>query len=187
MADRDLTELSTTEFADGKTHGVKSYKFRDLITSLTPGMGRCDMQGNAVETVISGAGTYAKVLGTTSLSGFERSFDDDGGTSNRLRYIGAAARHMHIAISFDFVMVGTNKVSGFKVWVWDDSAGSGSYIDSSLIRRKVGTGTDVGAVAAHADCMMDTNDYIELHATNITDTGNLTVEDLNFFVMSMPT
>ena len=65
-------------FQDGQAaNAITANDVRDLIVSLRPSFGECSMQGNSTETVISGAGTYVKIAGTTALSGNELLFDNN--------------------------------------------------------------------------------------------------------------
>ena len=49
----------------------------------------------------------------------------------------------------------------------------------------IATGSDVGAIAAHADYMLTNGDYIEMFVTNETDTTAITIDNAYFFVMAM--
>jgi len=176
MADtvRTITNMLTNLFQDGQAAGsIVAQRVRDLVVSAAPAHGSCYFS-SAAATVIAVTGTYTKVLGTTTLNAGPNLVDMPA--DNRLRYTGAAAKHFSLDCSFSVTSPSSNQVMGVKFWHYDDSAGSGSYLDSSEIRRKIGTGTDVGAGSCHGDVLLDTNDYIELHLTNHTGTNNIQID-----------
>ncbi len=137
-----------------------------------------------VETVISSTGAYVKALGTTTGHLFR---DFDMPVNNRLRYTGRPAYHMHISCSISMITAGNQKKPSFKLFLWDDSAGSGALADGSQVNRFVATGADEGSTALHWDMMLNTNDYVELHVANLTDTTNVTVTNIYMFLMGMIT
>ena len=53
-------------------------------------------------------------------------------------------------------------------------------------KRKVGTGSDLGAGSVHADAMLNQNDYVELKVANTTSITNITLQNVYCFVMGMP-
>lgn len=182
MADtvRTLTDLLTNLFQDGQATGsIVAQRMRDLLVSVAPSHGSFYVS-SAAATVVAVAGTYTKVLGTTTLN--PNSDLVDMPANNRLRYTGAAAKHFGIDCSFSVTSPSSNQVMGVRIWHYDDSAGSGAYLDFSEIRRKIGTGTDIGAASCHADVEMETNDYVELHLTNYTGTNNI---QLDYMYMRM--
>ena len=54
------------------------------------------------------------------------------------------------------------------------------------VKRKVGTGADLGAASVHADAVLSENDYVELKVANTTSISNITLENAYCFVMGMP-
>ena len=131
----------------------------------------------AAPTTISIAGTYYKTAGTSTaraLNGFTHS-------DNRLTYIGEDDKHFHLAASLSFTCGGTNQTIGWKM------AKNGVVDDGTVVRRRVGTGTDIGSTALHADFTLSTNDYIEIWCTNETSTNSVTLDEFYVFGMGMPT
>lgn len=126
------------------------------------------MAGNATATTIAVAGTYYKVLGTTTantLDGFTH-------TNNRLTYAGTTTHYFKIIASpISMISAGTNIISSLKL------AKNGTVIGYP-VTRKINTGADVGACSLSFDVSLATNDYIELFVTNETNTSTVTVEDL---------
>lgn len=135
------------------------------------------------ETTISDT-NFTKALGTTTITN-QSSDIDDNSVSNRLRYTGALARHFHIVVQATVTIAsGTNKNVGVGLYYYDDSAASGSVLAHSEARTTIQT-TAEEQITSHADVMMDTNDYIELHVKNSTDTVNVTVELGYMFCVGM--
>lgn len=173
---RTLSELQTL-FADNTTGAISPQDLRDFLVSVSPPHGTMYRNVAAATTIVT-PGTYVKAAGTTTagaLNGFDMPAD------NRLRYTGAATKHFHLVVSASFTMAGSNDVIGLKM------AKNGVPMDESVQRRKVGTGTDIGSTAIHADAVLATNDYIELWVTNETDSVAVTVDELYVFVMGMLT
>lgn len=167
----DFNNASTGLFKDNTAGDISPQDLRDLVESLHLNFGTIYMS-TAVETVISSGDTWTKSLGTTtsvSLRGF------DMPANNRLRYTGTPSVHLHGIITLTSSTAAANKTLGYGAYFYDDSAASGSVITSTEIRRRH-TSTDIGAAAVAFDQVVDTNDYIELHIKNITDSTNATVD-----------
>ena len=56
---------------------------------------------------------------------------------------------------------------------------------SQPVKRKVGTGSDLGAASLHADATLSSGDYLELKCTNDTSASTITVQNLYLYVMGM--
>ena len=178
MADtaRTSADLLTNIFPDGQAAGaITAQDIRDFVVSVKPAHAACSMATPAA-TTITVAGTYYKAAGATTFDADTDSFDDDLGTSNRLKYIGAPDRHCEIIATISMTCGSSNQVLGFKLAV------NGVVVDDSVSRRKVGTSSDVGGItlAAHAD--LSTNDYIEVWCTNETSTATVTLDNMHFKV-----
>lgn len=161
--------------ADNVSGDISPQDIRDFLVSCAPPYGTMSRLV-AAPTTISTPGTYVKAAGTTQLD-TANLFDMPA--DNRLRYIGTAQRHFHVVVSVSFTVIGNNDVVGLKV------AKNGAVIDNSIQRRKVGTGTDIGSTAIHADVAMSQNDYLELFVTNETAAENIQVDELYFFAQGM--
>ena len=180
---RSKTDLLSNLFQDGQTAGISAQDLRDLLVSLTP-----DFAGmyftTPASTSIAVAGTFVKAAGTTQLTNASSSMDN-GGASNRLRYTGVSMRHFHIVLQASVVLVtGNNQDLGIQLYRYDTSAGTGSLLAHSEARNTV-PGSDIVQITSHADAMLDTNDYIELHVTNFTTTNSIRVDFGYVFCVSM--
>ena len=167
---RSEADLLTNLFPDGQAAGsITANDIRDLIVSLK--QSNCSVALNTpAATTIAVAGTYVKAAGTTDFSA--DTTDLTGPVDNRFKYVGTPGRHFEIAISLSMTCAASNQTLGFKI------AKNGVVIDESVVRRRQGTSTDVGAISliAHTDLVQ--NDYIEVWCTNETTTGSVTVENM---------
>ena len=142
---------------------------RVTVGTVSAAFGGTEISGNATETVISVATTFVKVLGTFTSAATPK---DMTVASNRLTYDGVPTRSFVLGAAMS--MTGGNNVL-----LQFQFAKNGTLIGVPL-SRWVSTGTDEGALALQAVTSMDTNDYIELWATNATSTANLVVTSCNF-------
>lgn len=184
MADvqRTLTQLLAI-FADGQGVGsITPQDARDLIVSSAQIPFGSIYTDTPIETIIGTQGVYVKGACTTQSNNL-RNFDMPA--NNRLRYIGLIPYHMHIACSLSMTSAGSNLNASFKLYLYDDSESSGAVIDGSQVNRHIATGSDEGSTALHWDVEMHTNDYLELHVANLTNTSNITLSNLYMFALGM--
>lgn len=146
--------------------------------NLSHSMGEIYWNDNATATSISTANTYTKVAGTSVLS-VNTNFDNDGGTSNRLRYTGATTRMFHVAVSVSFTTANNSQEIAFRV-----VKNGTTQLNAGTAVRKTGTGTDIGSTALHVVAELATNDYIELFTENRTGTSDPTVVEMNMVAMN---
>ena len=185
MADiqRTKTTLLTTLFQDGQSGGISAQDLRDLIVSVAPSFAGLEWTSE-VASVIDAAGTFVKAAGATALTNNSATMSD-GAVNNRLVYNGTTMVHFHIVLQASVSLVsGTNQDIAVALYKWDNSAGTGAILNHSVARTTIG-GSDVEQLTSHADTMLDTGDYIELHVTNNTNTNNVTVENGYLFGVSM--
>ena len=137
-------------------------------------------------TAISVAGTYVKVGMTTTVKADKTAdLDDDTATSNRVKYLGASERHF--SISGDATLApdsGQNKIIALKLWHWDASAGSGSFVTGSRSQAVVDSGS-AQSIPFGGDVLLDTNDYLELWVANSTDTNDVIFDHMYMFVQGL--
>lgn len=173
---RTFSELQDTLFADGQAAGsITPQDLRDLILTLRQPYGSWT-SSTALATPIATPGTYQDInLTSTPFNVRDMSAD----TTGHLTYNGTVNRHFHVAVSISFTCATNNQTVGFTV------ARNEIVLPESEIRRKVGTGADVGAVAVHCDMMMSPGDNLSLHATNFDSTSSITVSHCYFFAMGM--
>lgn len=102
--------------------------------------------------------TYYKMQGvttTTVLSGFTSS-----GVNNRLTYTGTQPILAQVTATIAMTATNSNEVYGFRI------AKNDSALTASAVDRKIGTSTDVGAVAIVSLITLATNDYVEVWSQN---------------------
>lgn len=136
-------------------------------------------------TTITVQGQYEKALGTTTITNNSASMDANG-VNNRIRYTGATAKHFHIVSQASVALAsGNNQDIGIQVWRYDSSGAAGALLTHSEAHTTIAS-TDVVQITTHADVMLDTNDYIELHVANHSGTPDVTVQYGYIFAMGMP-
>jgi hypothetical protein len=131
------------------------------------------MISNATSTTISVAGTYTKIVGTTSIN-TNQNFTNS--TSNKSIYTGTNTKDF-VATGLLSLTGGNNKDIAIKL------AKNGTVLDHTLQQIT----TDGGGKFTNLtlkDLLIDlaTNDYLEVFITNLTDTTAVTVEDLTFII-----
>lgn len=184
MADRRIKDIATTASSpdpsdyvalDSSGNGTRKV----LWSSMDPleGSGAIYLTSSAA-TTISDTATFFKAAGTTAQNNTESSlanFDDGGGVSNRLRYTGTPTVKALIVCNVSASAASNNQTLDFRIYKYDASAGSGATLVHTDVERKTGTGGDVGSVSIAGDCMLDTNDYLEIWVKNSTSTSSVTL------------
>lgn len=171
-----------TLYADNSSNDIDEQDLRDFVETMHPPHGSLYISSSA-ETTISTVSTWTKAAGTTATVNL-RSFDDDSGTNNRLRYTGTPDIHVHGVVSFTSQVATANKTLEYGAYHYDDSGASGAVLTHSIMGRRHAT-TDIGTGAIHFDVVLETNDYIELHIQNTTDNTNATVTYAYLFMLGM--
>jgi len=186
MADTQRNKAALAAlFADNTTGDISPQDLRDFLETMHPGFGSFYISTPAA-TSITDSTNYFKCAGTTTDISLHRF---DGKTAltvdNRLKYTGSTDVHIHGAVTVSFsVASGTNKVLEFDVYHYDDSAASGAVIGSSKVVVNAAS-TSVQSTALHFDLTLSQNDYLELHVKNTTDTTNVQVDAMYFFILTM--
>ena len=167
---RSLADLLSFVIIGGSKR-IIAQVLRDILVSLKPSRGSFSM-GTASGTAIAVAGTYYKVAGTTT-AGRLHNFTH---ANNRLTYTGTPDLNVDIFGSLSMTTAGTSDILGMKM------AKGGVNIDESIVLRKVGTGTDIGAAAIVGEATLSTGEYLELFVTNTDDNQDVTIEECNIIV-----
>ena len=145
----------------------------DKDADFIPSIASTGYSGNATATVISVATTYYVVAGTLVESYTSSDMTTDA--AGKITYTGTVDKHFHIVSNFDMTSASSNQIISFQ---WFKN---GSTAISPPVKRKIGTGSDIGAASLHADAMLSQNDYLELKVTNDTSATNVTVQNLYLF------
>ena len=174
--------MSQTTFNNGDTHGVARAAINDNATDAESRLAELEVHhiGSVYLTATGAsagitANTYTNLLtgATIADAGITSGFTVDN-TNKRLIYTGAS--------TFDFIVIGAVSMTSSRSNVELDLKiyKNGSAVDNSLIRRKIGTGSDVGALTIQGVVALATNDYIELWGTLDAGTSDtVTIEALN--------
>jgi len=108
--------------------------------------------------------------GTTTALGLK---DFTHATPGRLTYIGSMTKKFNIICSVDFTSSQSNQIARFRV------AKGGTPDAASEIGRKLGTGTDLGALAIVHEIELATNEYVEIHLTlDVSSSDTITVNNM---------
>lgn len=129
-----------------------------------------------VVTTIVTPGIYEKAAGITTptdLSGFTMP------ENNRLTFTDPITHHFHIVASISLTTAGVNDTLSIGI------AKNGVVLEHSKLSRFIGTGSDIGSIASHADTELATNDYLELCVTNEDVALGITIEQGYLFCMGM--
>lgn len=126
------------------------------------------------------ATTYLNALSNATVAdGGETTSDWTIDTANgRTTYTGTDTIRVTVIATISATSSQSNEVVRFRM------AKNGTTIAKTEQSRKIGTGTDVGALALSAIIEVAENDYIELHTTLDTSTSDtVTVENCNFSIV----
>jgi hypothetical protein len=175
MTQRSYSEV-IAQFPDNGTGEISPQDLRDFVDSVRAPHASFSL-GAVAETPITVIDQYEKVVDTSVAGAHSHLMTAD--TACRITYNGTSPRHVHIVASIAMTAASNNQTIAFRIAV------NGTTLPESMIERRVGTGSDIGAVAIHADALLNENDYIELYVANETSTANVTVNDLYMFVMGM--
>ena len=173
---RSLSQLLTSLFVDSQPAGsITPQDMRDLIVSLRAPFGGLYISAPAATTIAT-PGTMVKAAGTSLATSLREMTMPE---NNRLTYTGVPDRHFHIVASASMTGMGTNDNISVAI------AKNDTVLDHSKLTRFVGTGSDQGSVAGHADAILATNDYLEIFLTNEDAAANVTLEQGYLFAMGM--
>ena len=92
---------------------------------------------------------------------------------NRLTYTGTSTKVFDVVCSISFTSSQSNQIARFRV------AKGGTSDPNSEVARKLGTGTDIGALALVHEISLATNNYIEIFATlDVSSTDTITADKM---------
>jgi len=168
---------------DGDTNGTRRILVSDTVSIVASG---AIYVTTPADTTPDDTVNYKKCEGVTSLNNSESVvMDFDMPANNRLRYTGTAPIHAHIAVSLSVTTGSNNQVTSFRVYKYDDSGASGATLVHTTTQRKAGTMSDVSSTAMHGDCVLNTNDYLEVWVKNETSVATVTLQEMYMFALGM--
>ena len=118
---------------------------------------------------------YKTVAATTFADGDLENFTRADGV---LTYTGNITKHFLVTVVYSITSSVNNKITTFAL----QKDGTGS-IAKSEVRRKIGTGADVGAAALCSLVEMSTGSTLQVVVKLDATTTNLTVEKMNFSIV----
>jgi len=131
---------------------------------------------SSAETTIVADGVFVKAAGTTTEITTSADFTAVG--NNRFLYTGTMKRRFKVEVVCSMTSVGNNQT------VRGRFAIDGVTVAHSE-QEAVGVGTRVGSMALSSMPELDENEYIEFWVANIGATSNLTVDYMNFNLISV--
>ena len=163
---------------DNGAGGVSAQDLRDAVFTLLPNLGIIYIS-TAIETIL-GDTNWTKALGTTTSVVLDAFTTSD----NRLTYSGTPDRRVLVFAFCSTSTAAANKTLQIGIYHYDASGPSGSVLAHSPIPR-YHSATDQGGVATIGTCLMETDDYVELHIKNST-ASNATIENMVLLAVGMP-
>jgi hypothetical protein len=156
-----------------------------MLASVAPPFGSIYLTTPASTSIVSST-TWTKAAGTTADVNLNEFTGTTGlGVNNRLRYDGRVPVHLHAVITFSINLdAGANVIMEAGTYFYDASAVSGSILAHSVVSCNLSS-TAVQTGALHFDVMVDTNDYVEFHIRNMTNTADITIDNMYMFCMGM--
>ncbi len=161
QTERSLSTIISL-LADNASGDISAQDIRDMVVSVLPSYGSHYISTSAA-TAVTLVDTYYELNGTTTLGAVARDFDQPA--SGRLRYTGAPTREVLITCTISTTSDTNNQVLSFKL------AKNGTVSDETEVQRKVGTGSDIEAIAVTGLFSMANNDYISTFVANSTSAG----------------
>jgi hypothetical protein len=170
---RSLATLATL-LADNDAAAISPQDLRDaILATVTPGHAEMYLSASTA-TTLSDTTTWKQVAGTWALTdGTHWAMDTNG----QLKYTGAAEREVNIVASVSMTAASVNVETEWGI------GKDGTILTPSIIRRKISTGSDVGAAAVIAHTDITTGSYLALMCRNITSATNVTANLANIVVI----
>jgi hypothetical protein len=181
MADtqRTRTDLLTNLFQDGQAaNSITAQDMRDLIESLMAPHGSASLTANTTATTVAAGSVFYDVAGTWTVGGNPLFVTE--ATTGRLTYLGTATKCFMVTSTASMTSGSSNQATNWAI------AKNGTAV-APMIGRKIGTGSDEGAVAVSACIMLATNDYVQLQMSNDTGANNVTATEASIQMIGMPT
>jgi len=137
------------------------------------------LNGNAAASPTITAGTPQRIGGTAT-QGHADGFTFTAANGGRMTYDGGATKDFLITVSISMTSSKNNTI------IWGYVALNGTEVAKSEFRRKVATGTDIGAAAMTCELELATDDTIDVMVDQTVTNGTVTAETLNVSIMQVP-
>ncbi len=179
---RTLAE-SKTILGNNSTRDISEQDMRDILVSLAMQHGQLSVAGNAVATTIPDNTDFHECdvtgVALSNQSAILGTDDFDMLGDGQLRYLGVETRMFRITCTVSFTSASNIQEIHMEL------AKSGVVSTEAEIRRKVGTGSDVGTGAISWITTLATNEYISLFAKNVTGANDITIVSYNLNASGM--
>lgn len=176
--------LDNINFSGGGTYlsGIDASSNKALISRCngidnSSTIGQYYMIGNAITTVIVGSDTPTKVLGITIEGALTSKFDCDT-TDNRGIYTGALSDKFKCDVVLS-ASSGNNNDLSFYIYKND------VQISESVSKTTTDGFGDSNNVSIHSVSELNPEGYLEVWAENNSDSGNITVTDMNVIITKL--
>jgi hypothetical protein len=170
---RSLAALEAL-LADNTSGSISPTDLRDaLIATVQPGHAEMYISSSGA-TTLGDTSTWVQVAGTWALTD---ALNWDMNVNGQLRYTGLAEREVNIAAGVSMTAAGNNMVTEWCI------AKDGTPLAPSIVQRKIGTGTDVGAASVIAHTDITNGSYLALMCRNTTSATNVTATKANIVVI----
>lgn len=133
--------------------------------------------GNSTATIIGNTTSFYKAAGTTTPIISER-FDTS--VSNRLEFLGLDDKIFTIDVTGSIAVNGLNQVLEIAIFKYDSA--TANLIRIRSVQITTGAANNSVGFALTDEETLSTNDYIELHVRNTTQTKDITVREMQFRV-----
>ena len=166
---------------DNVTEDISPQDLRDALETWLPGHGSIYVPAAAAAAItIPNTADYVECTAPAwSLHAGGHLFDESDG-NGRLTYTGVANVIAHISASVSMTSGSNGQVTHWRLGI------NGTPDASSESQRKIGTGTDVGALAIHEVAELATGDHISLFVRNATAANDVTVEVAQIAAITIP-
>lgn len=168
----DVAFSSTGTYVDGVSGLDNVSDFRNstgVMQSEQEGSIFMDNATDLTATVITAPDTPVKVAGNTIVGNLQR-FDDDGGTQNRLRYVGSTSRRFLFMGAFG-CRAGNNRQIAVGLAV------NGIPVPNTFFFATTNGVGRAEAVPINGSLLLGENDYVEVWVENRDNSQNITVEN----------
>jgi hypothetical protein len=165
-----------TLLADNTAGDISPQDLRDAILSASPVYGALYVS-SAAATTLAGAATPTKASGTTA--SIAAHTDVTVATTNRLTYTAAPTVKVLALMAVSMTCATSTQTVAISI------AKNGTQVAATIIQRKIGTGSDKGAVATFGVIELAQNDYVEMFVQNDDSTGAITLNKGIFAILSV--
>lgn len=179
---KTVSEIYTL-LADNATGAISPRDLRDSFASWRPGHGQLYVAAADSGAVsFTDATTYVEVVAPTwTLSSGAYLFDQSDG-NGRLTYTGVANAVAIVNVAVSMTSNASNEVTDWRL------GKNGTSDVASEIDRKIGTGSDIGAMATQLITTVEQGDHLSLFVRNEDWTANetITINVANMIAWTIP-